>query len=644
MADGAEAAAADEGFSNESAVDAALGVGRVLKFDNPFYAGDGGQKAKRRRRKAERDKGAATPAKGGDTAISNALEYEDEFTGKYGLSGQHGGASIIEPPFLPKTLENWVLHNNALLPCIDAMVTNVHETGFEIEPVNGDMTADAAANDPELKRIKAFFDETWPGQTFLQLRKQIGQDVEKTGNGYVEVIRNLRGEMVLLRRLDPKLTRVVKITDAQDVPVTIQRGEEQIVVNVSMRYRRFVMSIGTKFVYFKEFGCPLPIDKTNGDLAPLTERFKMIRDRKLGSEIIHFTKVPDIDTPYGLPQWTPQIPSVTGARKAEEHNLGFFDNGGVPPMMIFVTGGTLAKEARTEIQRFMSGNPGGKHMTPVFEIADTKGMVGQNSNVRVTVERFGSERQKDSLFENYDLRCEKRVRSSWRLPSMFVGASDDYNFATAYASCILTEAQVFKPERDEFDALVNSTIMRELGGQKYKFRSKPLPIKDVEQQLKAIDSAATKGYIDAEEAIRLLNEITSLNMKVSDEPSPKPGSLPPPPIGLDGKPIIPVAAGGPKAAEPVPPKGKTPKPGEKPALKAEVAYDAPLDVADRVYEAVRLNQYDGLFAIMGEVAKFDHLDAEAFRMALSDRISEGSVQSDVLGRMAAASLVSMALA
>src|SRR5690606_20257571 len=102
------------------------------------------------------------------------------------------------------------------------------------------------------------------------------------------------------------------------------------------------------------------------------------------------------------------------------------------------------------------------HQIPVIETISTGGSLENASQVRVTVERFGAERQSDSMFEKYDERCEKRVRRAWRLPPLFVGASDDYNYASAFASYMHAEAQIFAPERAEFDEIINRTIMREL--------------------------------------------------------------------------------------------------------------------------------------------------------------------------------------
>ena len=148
------------------------------------------------------------------------------------------------------------------------------------------------------------------------------------------------------------------------------------------------------------------------------------------TEIMHFVVLPDSHTPYGVPRWVCQIPSVLGSRHAEEFNLEFFANGGVPPVMILLQGGTLQAETRAAIERMVSGEAKKNNRIMVIEAEPAGGGLNQTPpQARVTVERFGSDRQSDSMFENYDERCEERVRRAFRLPPIFVGQAKDYTFA-----------------------------------------------------------------------------------------------------------------------------------------------------------------------------------------------------------------------
>lgn len=434
-------------------------------------------------------------------------EYEDEFAGKYGVTFRGGDGEILEPPYLPRTLEALCQQNNTLNVCIAAVVTNIHGTGFDIVAKD-----EADADAPEIEQIKAFFEETYPGESFRELRRQIGKDLERIGHAYIEVIRNLDKHIVFLRRLDPKMMRLLKLDAAKRASVKITRQGKTFDAQVMLRWRRFVQTLnGTNMLYFKEYGCPEPLNGDTGHWG------KDITVENAGSEILYMTRDDDALTPYGVPAWLAQIPSVLGSRKAEELNLTFFDHGGVPPMMVFVNGGALTEKAADELRRVLQ--TGGNHHTiPVIETVSTGGSMDSPGQVRVTVERFGAERQDDSMFENYDERCEKRVRRAWRLPPLFIGATDDYNFASAYASYLVAEAQVFAPERQEFDALINRTIMKELDPEgRFEFRSRPINLTDVDKQIAGLNLALQGHVIGREQLVQVLNSMVGLELRLDDD-------------------------------------------------------------------------------------------------------------------------------
>ena len=445
----------------------------------------------------------------GADSQSNALLYEDEFKQWYTPEAER--PTLIAPPIDPRTLFRMAQTSNSLGQCIDAMVRNVHGTGFGIEDAQN--LEEENVDDPETKKVKGFFQEVWPGMTFQQLRHQTGVDQETCGYCFWEMLRNKRGELVMIRRLDPKITRLVRLGDPMNSPVKVRRGDETITLNVPMRYRRYAQRIGTQLVYFKDYRCPFLINSRSGEL--LTDnpanRLKLMKDNELGTEVLYFRLKEDVDTPYGVPTWYPQTPSVLGSRKAEEHNLDYFNSGGVPPMMIFVQGGTLGPSMKQTLDDYFSSTPGAKQGAPVFEVQPTGGSLdGGDSKVDVKIERFGSERQNDSMFEAYDEKCEGRIRRAWRLPPIFVGRSDDYNLATAQASYAVAEAQVFKPARDDFDTTINSTILLELAPSgKLSLRSKGLPVQNTAEQLNAVAQAFAAGAIDVEQLLLQLNEIPS---------------------------------------------------------------------------------------------------------------------------------------
>lgn len=450
--------------------------------------------------------------KASDSVRSNAAESEDEFTSYY--SSSRGELVLLAPPYNMKRLDRFSQENNTLAPCIEAMVTNIEGTGYDFGKKDGP-TAEDSEDDSNIVKLHDFFDQPWPDTTFLSIRKAVRRDIESVGNAYIEVVRNGKDEIVCLRHVDAKMVRLVRLDNAVPVKRTLKRGGTTQEVRIMMRERRYAQLLnGVTLVYFKEFGSSRDLNKTTGVWEAQGKRIPL-KDR--ATELIHFTCLPDSSTPYGIPRWLSQLPSVMGSRKAEEFNLEYFDNGGIPPILIMLQGGVLQNETRKALEQKMAGSAAQLNRVQILEVEPSGGSIDHPTQARVTVERFGGDRASDSMFEKYDDKCEKRIRRAFRLAPIFLGGAEDYSFASAYVSYTVTEAQVFKPERDEFDNTISMRLLPALGFSEYALQSKPLVIEDVNLKIDGIDLALKTKVVDLEDAIYELNEATGLNLKISDE-------------------------------------------------------------------------------------------------------------------------------
>jgi len=445
----------------------------------------------------------------GNAIQDNAFEPEDEYQQLYvGATRDQG---IIQPPYNLRQLDRLSQDNNALGPCIEALVTNIDGTGYEF--VSEDALPEDDADDAQIEELKQFFEEPWPGMSFTTMRKLMRRDLERTGNAFFEILRNAQDEICFVRRVDAKMMRMLRLDDAVPVAQTVMRGGKEVSINVMTRERRYCQLVnGVSLMYFKEFGSKRDLHKKTAVWAPPGQRFPATAR---ATEIMHLIVLPDSHTPYGIPRWVNQTPSVLGSRKAEEFNLEFFDNGGVPPVMILLQGGTLQAETRTAIERMNAGSAAKNNRLQVLEVEATGGTVDSTPSAKVTVERFGADRTKDSMFEDYDDKCEARVRRSFRLPPIFVGQSKDYNFATAFASYVVAEAQVFAPEREEFDELMSMRLLPAMGYDGYKMRSKPMVIEDATLKLQGVEVAMGLQQVEPADIVAAINEIVGLKLKVS---------------------------------------------------------------------------------------------------------------------------------
>ena len=472
--------------------------------------------------------------------ITNGTEAfpEDSFVGSYwSADGTGVGVAILEPQYLPGTLYALATQNNMLLQCVEAMEVNIDGTGHSIQLREGEVE-----DKEEFTRLNDFFKEPYPGKSMINIRREFRRDLETTGNAYMEVIRSAKDEVVMLNSIEGTEVRLVRLDEPVTVPKTLKRGGKDMKVMVRTRERRYVQLINGKKTYFKEFGASRDLDRETGEWAKGGKRIPLERR---ASEIIHNIGNKEPKTPYGTPRWINQLPSVLGSRKAEEYNLEFFDGGGLPPVLVIVQGGTLGAEVKADLRNHLSGK-GGRHRAAVVEAISTSGSIDSSGSVQVRVERFGGDRMKDALFQEYDAGCAEKVRMAFRLPTLFIGNSRDMTFATAYTSYLVAEAQVFFPERDEFDSIMNTKILPELGATKYVFRSLPMTMVDIQNQLKAIELVSGNQMLEGSHLVETLNEITGLSMEYTKPPEPLAmppqgeGTLPRQPV----EPKVPVEPGG----------------------------------------------------------------------------------------------------
>lgn len=451
---------------------------------------------------------------GGDTYLvmaQSAVEIEDEFSSLYFTASSQSNLFLM-PPFEPNVLTNLTQINNVLNQCIEAMEVNIDGTGHSfIAKEDGD-----EVDEIEKKKAEAFFNEPYPGQSFVNIRRKLRRQMEAVGYSFLEVLRNIGGDIVGVRNVETQHIRFVKLDKPIQVKKTVIRDGKEVELTMWERERRFAQMVALKQqVFYREFGTTRQVNRDTGEWE---SKEKPIPPENRGTELLIFGIHPDNITPYYLPRWINQLPSVIGSRKAEEQNLQFFDSGGLPPAIIFVQGGTLAKDASDQLRMYLSGKNQNKYRAVVVEAQASGGSLENAGNVQVKVERFGAQSAQDSMYQKYDAAAEEHVRVGFRLPPLFIGRSQDYSFATAAISYQVAEAQVFLPERDEFDEIMNRTILPGVGFKSLKFKSNPITLKDVTSILKGLE--LSKDVATRESFVKEINSTTGMDIQMSAVPQP----------------------------------------------------------------------------------------------------------------------------
>lgn len=458
-------------------------------------------------------------------------------------------AGTISPPFEPAVLVRLYGVSNALRQNIDGLVQNVHGGGHTYEPVldfeknetwetvkiamllERERQAEMEAGDDEpeavdeptdqevddrieqlknqsrreLARLKAFFDFCVREHSFVRLRRRMGTDEETIGWGAWEVLRNGRGEPKRLRYAPAWTLRATKRSqdpvEVKDVVRTSPITWEE--VTEARSFRLYVQVYEGRKVYFKEYGDPRTISTISGKAYDDVDQLKEAEPKaRPATELMWFPlDNPESDV-YGLIRWSGNILSVLGSREMEEVNLLFFDNKAIPPLVVLVSGGHLAADAKEELQQIIKDHIKGRrnfHRILILEAesgsmaSSLSGLPGQQS-VKIEIKPLTEHIFKDQLWGDYDKDNRHKVGQSFRMPPILRGDTKDFNRSTGQAAWRITEDQVFQPDRDDVDFEINRTLVKDLRVSLWRFRSKSTFKPDPEAVLESVEGLTNSVF------------------------------------------------------------------------------------------------------------------------------------------------------
>jgi len=144
--------------------------------------------------------------------------------------------------------------------------------------------------------------------------------------------------------------------------------------------------------------------------------------------------------------------------------------------------------------------------------AQSDGDIGDKSAIKIDVKELSFARKEDAMFTKYIDGGEHRVRGSFRLPPLYLGRADSYSKSTADSSKMVAEEQVFVPERQFFDEVIDNTLMVELGAKYHSFKSKGPRLISGEQIIEGFKEFGKLGVFTINEGIRVANRTLGLDI------------------------------------------------------------------------------------------------------------------------------------
>lgn len=463
--------------------------------------------------------------------FSNLRSREEEFFSDSGA---------FPPPWPLEMLARTAERSSALRPCIDAMVVNVHGYGHSLKPTIdlSDRQIDrivaesilseriyAGDDDPpypepfevalkkaeiergmvlEKLRLETFFKNVAGRDGWLQLKVQVWNDYESTGNGYMEVIRDRGGR---IRRMNYAPSTHIRLRKLGDPVFVTQRNRISSIAFADEegweRFRSFVQVVHGTRVYFKEFGDPRIMDAKTGKYY---DRFEDMPSGAVpATELLHF-RIFSSRTSYGVPRWVGATFEVLGIRATAETNYAHWDNKTIPPLMIMVSGGKLSAGSAQQMAAYMESKIKGRAnywSTMILEAEPHQGS-GADARTRIAVQPLAQ--QQDGIFLQYADQSEEVVARQFRLSPITRGKTKDFNRATAESASRKDETQVFQPERNGFDERFERTVLTDMGIRYWRVTTNSPSASDPETLTKIIVAASKEGIIVPEEARRFLSD------------------------------------------------------------------------------------------------------------------------------------------
>lgn len=331
---------------------------------------------------------------------------------------------ILPTPYDLKSIAKWYEQSNILKQCVDVMVTNIAKQGYRAIKLHKEVEIDPE----EKKLLESFIKSPNVDESYVGLNSKAVADYEKYGFAFIEVIRDARKRPALLRHARAYKIRIMgKSGPAVPVITSVLRGGRRSNVTEMKKFRKYVQQNGVRLVYFKEFGDPRIMDYETGRYQ--SSDYKVPKD-KVATELLHHRQYSEDS--YGLPRWISQLPSVLGSREAEEVNLRYFEDNTVPPMLLSVAGGRLTRQSFDDLNKLLKSHGLGKdrqnQILLIEAIPESSGL-DDKGTVRLQVDKLADVRPNDGLFKEYDDANISKVRSSFRIPPVMVGMSQDVTFA-----------------------------------------------------------------------------------------------------------------------------------------------------------------------------------------------------------------------
>jgi capsid portal protein len=207
-------------------------------------------------------------------------------------------------------------------------------------------------------------------------------------------------------------------------------------------------------------------------------------------------------------------------------------------LALLVSGGRLSKSSVPRIEDFIENHIKGKknwHKILIIEAESSRKAGDPQPSGKLSIEfhPLTDAQHTDALFQNYDERNIDKIGAAFRMPRLLRGDIRDFNRSTALAALHFAEEQVFEPERQEFDFIINHKLLADMGVRFWRFCSNAPVTRDPQVMAEIVKNLVTANVLTPEEGRRLAGDVFNIEFKTIRAPWVKQ----PIPLTLAGFPV-----------------------------------------------------------------------------------------------------------
>ena len=376
----------------------------------------------------------------------------------------YSAQGLVEPRYAPNLLAGFLELNTYHARCCKTKARDTAGLGFVFTPIV-DKPSDAQKDE-----LQKFIDQqTTPLGVTLD---RACQDFEATGYAVLELVKE---------NLDPK-GKPAYINHLPSHTMRLHKEE-----------KKWAQKRGNKIRWFKDVRSDQPVHKDTGIVGNATGE-----DR--ASEVMYWINYSSTSEIYGVPDFMPALRAIQGDLSAQEFNIAFFDNYGVPAYAVFVTGDfdpeehwidpedeSLGKTSVTqEIQKHFQEMSRKPHSTLVITLPTRTGVNGGSSDgdIKVTFEKLAVEVQ-DGSFRMYRQDNRDEVLAAHGVPPYRIGIAETGSLggSTARESTEVYKMSVVEPRQQVIQDLLNRWVVRPLGITDFMLELAEIDTRDEEHEM-----------------------------------------------------------------------------------------------------------------------------------------------------------------